>query len=69
MTRKFKIGKRYGEDAVIFEITGRTDKMVRFVEIFHPGKFNEKKRNPGSAKISSWDGCEVFFKGCHEVHA
>lgn len=67
--RKFEVGKRYNDGAFVFEIVKRTAKTIRFVQIQHAGRSNERRYNEGSAKIEAWDGREVFFKGDYTVEA
>ena len=42
--RTFEVGKRYGENAVVFEITKRTAKTVTYAAIHHAGRYNESRR-------------------------
>ena len=42
--RKFEVGKRYGENAVVFEIIKRTAKTITYAPIYHAGRYNESKR-------------------------
>ena len=67
--KKFKVGKRYTDGAMTFEITGRTEKTVKFVEIQHAGRCNERKSEEKRTKVQNWPNREVFFAGCHEVEA
>ena len=41
--RTFEVGKRYGESAVVFEITKRTAKTVTYAAIHHAGRYNENR--------------------------
>ena len=41
--KRFEIGQRIDKGGVVFEITGRTKKTVKFVEIQHAGRFNERR--------------------------
>lgn len=67
--RNFEIGKRYVDGAGCVEITKRTAKTITFVTIQHAGRFNERKSEPKTAKINSWNLSEVFFYSCYEFHA
>lgn len=67
--RTFEVGKRYGENAVVFEIVKRTEKTVTYVAIHHAGKFNERRKEERKAKVQNWDGREVFFAGSETVEA
>lgn len=67
--RTFEIGKRYGENAVVFEITKRTAKTVTYAAIHQAGRYNESRREEKRAKVHNWDGREVFFAGSETVEA
>lgn len=67
--RKFEIGKRYGENAIIFEIIKRTAKTITYAAIQHPGRYNEKQTVAKTAKIRDWGDREVFFAGSETVEA
>ena len=53
--KRFEIGQRIDKGGVVFEITGRTKKTV---------KFEEKKK-----KIFEWPEREIFFVSPYEVEA
>ena len=67
--KMFEVGKIYGEDAVKYEVVKRTKKTVTVVEVHHFGKFNEKRRNERTVKISNWNGREVILFGSRTVLA
>lgn len=67
--RKFETGKRYGEHAVVFEITKRTAKTITYAAVYHAGRFNEKKQEEKKTKIHEWDEREVVFAGSEMVEA
>lgn len=67
--RKFEEGKRYGENAVVFEIVRRTEKTITYQAIHHVGKFNETRKEEKKAKIRDWGDREVFFAGDETVEA
>lgn len=67
--RTFESGKRYGENAVVFEIVKRTAKTITFAAVVHPGRYNEIKREAKTVKIHNWDGREVFFARSETVEA
>lgn len=67
--RKFEAGKRYGEKSVVFEVVKRTAKMITFVPVYHPGRYNETKKEAKTVKIYNWEGREVFFAGDQTVEA
>ena len=67
--RTFEQGKRYGENAVIFEIIKRTAKTVTYVAVQHAGKPNERRGEAQKAKLYNWGDREVFFAGSETVEA
>ena len=71
--RKFEEGKRYGENAVVFEIVRRTEKTITYQAIHHAGKFNEIRneirKEEKKVKIHNWGDREVFFAGDETVEA
>ena len=67
--RTFEQGKRYGENAVIFEIIKRTTKTVTYVAVQHAGKPNERRGEAQKAKLYNWGDREVFHTGNQTVEA
>jgi len=67
--RTFEQGKRYGENAVVFEVVKRTAKTVTYVAVQHAGKPNERRSEAKTAKLCNWDGREVFIAGSQTVEA
>lgn len=67
--RTFEQGKRYGENAVKYEIVKRTEKTVTYVAVQHAGKPNERQSEAKTAKIRDWGDREVFFAGSETVEA
>lgn len=67
--RKFEQGKRYGENAVVFEIVKRTAKRITYAAIQHPGRYNERRSEEKTVKIQDWKDREVFFAGSETVEA
>lgn len=67
--RKFEAGKRYEDSGITFEITGRTEKTVKFIEIQHVNRFNEKRSTEKKAKIRDWGDREVFLIGDRTIEA
>lgn len=72
--KKFEIGKQYYESGLTYEITGRTAKTVKYVEIQHAGKPNERRSEEKKAKINVWGGGEfpereVFYTAHRNVEA
>lgn len=65
----FEVGKRYGDNAVIFEIVRRTAKTITYKAIQHPGRFNEKQCEAKTVKIRNWRDKEVFFARSETVEA
>lgn len=66
---KFEVGKRYVESGITYEIIKRTVKTVRFVEIQHPGRFNERITAERNAKIRNWESGEVIIVGHRTIVA
>ena len=67
--RKFEVGKRYEGGSKVFEITARTEKTIKFVEVQHANRANERKSEEKKAKINIWDNREVFFRSDYTVEA
>ena len=67
--KRFEIGQRIDKGGVVFEITGRTKKTVKFVEIQHAGRINEKRSEEKKKKIFEWPEKEIFYTGSYEVEA
>lgn len=67
--RKFEIGQRYYESGITFQITGRTEKVVKYVEVQHAGRFNERRSEERKAKIKDWNDKEVFLVGYRTIEA
>lgn len=67
--RTFEVGKRYGENAVVFEVVKRATKTVTYVAVQHAGKPNERRGEAKAAKIRDWGDREVFFAGSETVEA
>lgn len=67
--RTFEVGKRYGEQSVVFEIAKRTAKTITFVAVHHAGRFNETKKEEKKARICNWRDREVFMVGSQTVEA
>ena len=67
--KRFEIGQRIKDNGVAFEITGRTKKTVKFVEIQHEGRENERRSEEKKAKISEWPEREVFTTGYRTIEA
>ncbi len=65
--RTFEVGKRYGDNAVVFEIIKRTAKTITYAPIYHAGRYNESKREEKTVKIRDWGDREVFFTTGHET--
>lgn len=67
--RKFEIGQRYYESGITFQITRRTEKVVKYVEVQHAGRFNERRSEERKAKIKGWNDREVFLVGYRTIEA
>lgn len=67
--KRFEVGQKIKVGGMTFEITGRTKKTVKFVEIQHKGRINEKRSEEKKKKIFEWPEKEIFYTGCYEVEA
>ena len=67
--KKFEINKKYYESGATFLITGRTAKTVKYVEVQHPGRFNERRSEEKKAVIKNWDDREVLIIGWRLIEA
>ena len=66
---RFEVGKRYTDNSGTYEIMSRSDKMIKIVFIHHPNRVNEKLGTVKKVKLNAWGNEEIFFDGCHEIHA
>ena len=41
--KKFEVNSSYYESGLTFLITGRTEKVVQYMEVQHAGRFNERR--------------------------
>lgn len=69
MMKKFEINKKYYESGLTFLITGRTAKTIKYVELQHAGRFNEKRSEEKKAAIKNWDDREVLMIGSRTIEA
>ena len=67
--KRFEVNSSYYESGLTFLITGRTEKVVKYVEVQHAGRFNEKRSEEKKAKIQNWNGNEIFLVGYRTVQA
>jgi hypothetical protein len=67
--KRFEVNSSYYESGLTFLITGRTKKVVKYVEVQHAGRFNEKRSEEKKAKIQNWNGNEIFLVGYRTVQA
>lgn len=67
--KRFEIGQRIRDNGVTFEITGRTEKTVNFIEIKHEGRENERRSEEKKAKIGKWSKREIFITGYRTIEA
>lgn len=66
---RFEVGKRYSDNSGTYEIMARSDKMIKIGFIHHPNRVNEKLGTVKKVKLNVWGNEEIFFDGCHEIHA
>ena len=69
MMKKFEINKKYYESGLTFLVTGRTAKTIKYVELQHAGRFNEKRSEEKKAAIKNWDDREVLMIGSRTIEA
>ena len=67
--KRFEVNSSYYESGLTFLITRRTKKVVKYVEVQHAGRFNEKRSEEKKAKIQNWNGNEIFLVGYRTVQA
>lgn len=67
--RRFEINKTYYESGHTFLITGRTAKTIKYVELQHAGRFNERRSEEKKAAIKDWGDREVFMVSCWLIEA
>lgn len=67
--KKFEINKKYYESGLTFLVTGRTAKTIKYVELQHAGRFNEKRSEEKKAAIKNWDDREVLMIGSRTIEA
>ena len=67
--RKFEINKTYYESGITFLITGRTAKTIKYVEVLHAGRFNERRSAEKKASVKNWADREVFTVGFRTIEA
>lgn len=67
--RKFEINKTYYESGLTILITGRTAKTIKYIEVQHAGRFNERRSEEKRAKIRDWDDREVLMIGWRLIEA
>lgn len=67
--RRFEINKAYYESGLTFLITGRTAKTIKYIEVQHAGRFNERRSEEKKAVIKNWDDREVFMIGSRTIEA
>ena len=59
--KRFEVNSSYYESGLTFLITGRTEKVVKYVEVQHAGRFNEKRSEEKKANIQNWNANENFL--------
>ena len=67
--KRFEVNSSYYDSGLTFLITERTEKVVKYVEVQHAGRFNEKRSEEKKAKIQNWYGNEIFLVGYRTVQA
>ena len=67
--RRFEINKAYYESGLTFLITGRTARTIKYIEVQHAGRFNERRSEEKKAVIKNWDDREVLMIGSRTIEA
>lgn len=67
--RRFEVNHSYYESGLTFLITGRTAKIIKYVEVQHAGRFNERRSKEKKAAIKNWDDREVLMIGSRTIEA
>ena len=67
--RTFEVGKRYGESAVVFEITKELQKLSHTQQYTTPEDTTKTAEKKKRAKVHDWGSREVFFAGSETVEA
>ena len=62
--KKFEVNSSYYESGLTFLITGRTEKAVKYVEVQHAGRFNERR-----ATLRIWNDKEILLIGSRTIEA
>ena len=67
--KKFEVNSSYYESGLTFLITGRTEKVVKYVEVQHAGRFNERRSEEKRATLRIWNDKEVLLIGSRTIEA
>ena len=67
--KKFEVNSSYYENGLTFLITGRTEKVVKYVEVQHAGRFNERRSEEKRATLRIWNDKEVLLIGSRTIEA
>lgn len=67
--KKFEVGKKYRDGAMVFEILERTEKTAKVAYIQHAGRSNEKVTSIKRKKINKWEHTEMIFCDPYEIMA
>lgn len=67
--KRFEVNSAYYESGVTFLITGRTEKFVKYVEVQHAGRFNERRSEEKRATLKIWNDREVLLIGSRTIEA
>ena len=67
--KKFEVNSSYYESGLTFLITGRNEKVVKYVEVQHAGRFNERRSEEKRATLKIWNDREVLLIGSRTIEA
>lgn len=67
--KKFEVNSSYYESGLTFLITGRTEKAVKYVEVQHAGRFNERRSKEKRATLRIWNDKEILLIGSRTIEA
>ena len=67
--KRFEVNSSYYESGVTFLITGRTEKVVKYVEVQHAGRFNERRSEEKRTALKIWNNREFLLIGSRTIEA
>ena len=67
--KKFEVNSSYYESGLTFLITGTTEKAVKYVEVQHAGRLNERRSKEKRATLGIWNDKEILLIGSRTIEA